>query len=189
MLKDKIILLYGIKNDRLEVIKRVAFAHGFEIREVKEDQLNCRVSNLIEDSKCSSDEFKVKDFSFDEDFEYMLFVNIHDELLYNFLSEIKKEGVYIPHKAVLTETNKKWPLSYLMNENKEEHKVMSLYGQLRKAISVADGLLEKTKDTQLKEVLDRAQDYLQPREFEFEELRDVYNTLAQRINDLLSQNR
>lgn len=184
----KFILMYGIKNERLDILRRVADKYEFGLRSIEDHEVDLKVSRILEGKSEKPEDF-VFDDSLGDDFEYMLFVNIHDELLYNFLEEIKKEGVYIPHKAVLTETNRNWPLRYLMNENKEEHKVMSLYGQLRKAMNVGVGLLEKTQDQELEEILERAQDYFHPREFEFEELRDIYNTLAQRINDLLAKER
>lgn len=189
-MEDKrLLFIYGIKNDRLEIIERVAFAHGFGVREIGEEQLDWKVSDILDGQGEPDDGVRSSNITFDDDFEYMLFVNIHDELLYNFLEEIKKEGVYVPHKAVLTETNKNWPLSYLMNENKEEHKVMSLYSQLRKVMGVGQGLIEKTHDEELIGIMEEAQDYFHPREFEFEELRDIYNRLAQKINELLSQQR
>lgn len=184
---DKYILIYGIKGERLDTLQRIAFAHGFGIRQIEEHEIDLKVSQLLDGQVNPKPEDFVFEDKLGEDFEYMLFVNIHDEILYNFLEEIKKDGVYIPHKAVLTETNKNWPLSFLMEENKEEHKVMTLYGQLRKIMGVGVGLVDETNDSKLKEILVEAEDYFHPREFEFEELRDIYNKLAQRINDLLEE--
>lgn len=189
MLEKRYLLIYGFKGERLDILERIAFAHGFRIRQIEDFELELKVSDLL-DGKVNE---KPQDFVFvddlGQDFEYILFVNIHDEILYNFIEELKKDGVYVPHKAVLTKTNVNWPIKHLMHENKEEHKVMTLYGQLRKVMRVGIGLVEKTNDPLLKEILLEAEDYFHPREFEFEELRDIYNKLAQRINELLAQER
>lgn len=189
MTDKKKLLIYGIKGDRLETFERISFSYGYEIREIEDFELDFKVKDLLADKVNSRpDDYEFVD-DFGEDFEYMLLVNIHDEELYKFLEELKADGVYIPHKAVLTQTNINWPLRHLMKENMEEHKVMSVYGQLRRILPVAHSLAEKTDDTLIKQILIEAEDYFHPREFEFEELRDIYNKLASRINELLDQDR
>lgn len=189
MTDNKKLLIYGIKGERLDGFERISFSYGYEIREIKDFELDFKVKDLLANTSNERPNDFVFDDEFGQDFEYMLLVNIHDEELYNFLEELKANGIYIPHKAVLTKTNINWPLRHLMKENMEEHKVMSVYGQLRRILPVGHSLVEKTDDKLLKEILVEAEDYFHPREFEFEELRDIYNKLASRINELLDQDR
>lgn len=186
---DKYILIYGIKGDRLEKLERVAFAHGFGLREIQDFELDLKVRDLLDGNKNEKPEDFIFEDRLGDDFEYMLFVNIKDEQLYKFLDEIKAEGVYIPHKAVLTENNINWPLFYLMNENKEEHKVMTVYGQLRKIMGIGANLQKDIDDPELDTIMQDAQDYFHPREFEFEELQSIYNRLAIKINTILEERR
>ncbi|MDO5027183.1 MAG: DUF3783 domain-containing protein [Tissierellia bacterium] len=187
MKEEKFILIYGIKGERLEILERVASDHKFGLRPIRDYELDLKVSEILENKERDfGDLGEIKGI---EDFEYMLFANIHDQELYNFLEDIKGQGVYIAHKAVLTKTNVNWTLRYLINENKEEHVVMTLYGQLIKAMKVARGLLEETKDQELEGLMERAEGYMQPREFDFDELKEIYNSLALRINQLLDQRR
>lgn len=182
---EKNIIFYGIKGERFETLERISFAYGFGLREVQDYEIDMKVGDIIDGVKLEKPENFIYEDKLGDDFEYMLFVNIKDDELYKFLDEIKASGVYVPHKAVLTANNINWPLSYLMNENKEEHKVMGVYGELRKIMKIGAQLAEETNDPQLKDILVEAEDYFHPREFEFEELKDIYNRLATKINEIL----
>lgn len=187
MREEKIILIYGIEGDRLEILSEVASDHGFGLRPIMDYELDMKVSEVLASE--AKDYGDLGQENGIDDFEYMLFANIHDQDLYTFLDDIKGKGVYIAHKAVLTKTNVNWTLRFLINENREEHKVMTVYGQLGQAMKVAQGLLEETGDKKLEDLMLRAEDYMHPREFDFDELREIYNGLAMRINQLLQERR
>lgn len=182
-------LIYGIEGDRRDILERVAFGRGFGIRPIEDHELDLRVHQLLDGQVNERPENFKQEHDLGDDFEYILFVNIKDKALYAFLDELKDNDVYIPHKAILTETNLKWPLYFLMEENKEEHRVMTLYGQLRNVMRMATSLADDTKDHELIDLLDEAQHFFEPREFEFDELRDIYNRLATRVNEIIQERR
>lgn len=55
----------------------------------------------------------------------LLFCGLSNAVLDQFLGELKKRGIRIPLKAVLTESNAAWPLSKLYTELKGEHSLMT----------------------------------------------------------------
>ena len=180
---DKIILTYGIKPDRYKKFKDFSLKKGFRVLEVKTEESNNSVGNLLEGSKLSVD----KDL-LDIDIEFLLFANIKDDELYGFLGELKERDLYFPNKAVLTQTNINWTLRKLLIENKEEHIVMGIYSNLRRAIAVGNKLIQEGRgDKELNILLENGKNYLNPREFDFDELKLVYNSLAEKINILIGR--
>lgn len=186
MQDNKYMLVYGIKGDRKEIFENVSAGHGFGIRYIEDHEIDHKVGDLLDGKINEKPEGFVFDKDLGDDYEFVLFVNIKDDFLYNFIGDLKEKGIYIPHKAVLTKMNVNWTLDYLMNENREEHKVMTLFGRLRSLMGLGAQIYEETEDPELKQILQDSEDYFHPREFEFEELRDVYNRLAVKVNELLA---
>lgn len=180
-------LVYGLKGDRKNIFERVSDERQFGIRYIEDHELDKKVHELLDGQTHEVPSDFVMDKDLGDDFEYVLFVNIKDDDLYGFIKDLKEEGIYIPHKAILTKMNVNWPLIFLMNENKEEHKVMTLFGRLRNLMQMGAQAYEETGDEELKNLLIESEEYFHPREFEIEELSEVYNKLAIKLNKLKAE--
>lgn len=179
--KEKIIIIYNIKNERLEIVKKLAKEKQFEIIEVEDNQTYCVVEDILnkDTSHC------IDNSATNIDMEFLLFVNIVNDELYGFIDELKKENLYFPNKAILTPTNLKWKLRRLLAENKEEHIVMTMFTNLRRAMKRAQILVENDEsDEELLELMEEAKHYLNPREFDFDEMKSIHNRLAIKVNEL-----
>lgn len=177
--KEQFMLIYGIKGERLEKFTQMANQYKYGIIEAKDNQLESKVGALIGEKGYEIVESKNEPY----DIEFILFVNIKNDDLYNFIQDLKDVGLYFPNKALLTKNNMNWTLKYLFGENKLEHEVMSLYTQLRKASAVAEELIKAGQGNEkLEKALEMAEDYMHPQEFNFEELKNIYNNLAIEVN-------
>ena len=56
--------------------------------------------------------------------EFMLLCGLGERQLDRLLAAMRRAGVYVPYKAVLTEYNKEWKLCKLMEEVAQEHELM-----------------------------------------------------------------
>lgn len=179
---EKKILVYGVYDDRLYNLKSHISDFGYSIVEVPFDCANSLVKDLVDGNFNEKNSTKI-------DMEFLLFVNIKDDELYNFLAKLRENKLYFPHKAILTQTNMNWSLIKLLSENKEEHAVMTVYGNLRRALALAEKFKKENKcDKDLEELVEIANDYFHPREFDFEELKTIYNNLAAKLNSITVEN-
>lgn len=179
-MNKKKVMVYGVKGERLNKLSTHIRDNNFDIKIINNDEIDNIVDDLV------NDKIDLQKSDNSEDMEFLLFVNIKDDLLYDFLAKLREDKLLFPHKAILTETNRKWKLRELLKENKEEHAIMTIYANLRRAIITAEKLLSQgNKDSELEIYLDKARDYISPREFDYDELKGVYNDLAVRVNFLL----
>lgn len=179
--KDKIIIVYGIDDNKLSVIEEVSRKFGYSIRQVKENETYCTIEEIIYDNteNCIVENTKPVDI------EFLLFVNILNEGLYDFIGELKSKGLYFPNKAILTPTNLKWKLRRLLSENKEEHVVMMMFTNLKRAMIKAQKIVDnESHDEELLGIMEQAKRYLNPREFDFDEIKNIHNKLAMKVNSL-----
>ena len=56
--------------------------------------------------------------------EFMLLCGLGNQQLDRLLAAMRRAGVYVPYKAVLTEYNKEWKLCKLIEEVAREHELM-----------------------------------------------------------------
>ena len=56
--------------------------------------------------------------------EFMLLCGLGNQQLDRLLAAMRRAGVYVPYKAVLTEYNKEWKLCKLIEEVAQEHELM-----------------------------------------------------------------
>ena len=56
--------------------------------------------------------------------EFMLLCGLGERQLDRLLAAMRRAGVYVPYKAVLTEYNKEWELCKLIEEVAREHELM-----------------------------------------------------------------
>lgn len=182
---EKIVLTYGIIESKLEKIKEVSNQYNYRIINILDNQTFCNVEDLIFEN---TQDCIVNDAEPIE-IEFLLFVNIRDDALYDFIADLKKIGMYFPNKAILTPTNLKWKLRRLLAENKEEHTIMNMFTNLRRAMKKANIIKNENKhDQELIEIMEKAEHYLNPREFDFDEMKEIHNKLAIKVNNLGAMN-
>lgn len=180
---EQIILVYNIAGERRDQVYKHANDFSFRIIEINDEQTYCKVEDLIYEN---SDHCLVKDAS-EIDMEFLLFVNIINDDLYDFIGALKKDGLFFVNKAILTETSKDWKLRRLLAENKEEHVVMTMFTNLRRAMKKAEILRNQDNfDDELIDLMNEAKQYLNPREFDFDEIKSIHNRLANKVNTLAS---
>lgn len=178
---EKIILVYNLKGERFKKFKIEADRYNYRIITVEDEETFCKVEDLIFENSdhCINEE------ATEVDIEFLLFINIVNDDLYGFIADLKKEGLYFPNKAILTETNLQWKLRRLLSENKEEHVIMTMFFNLRHAMRKAQTIVEKENhDDHLLELMERAKHYMNPREFDFDEMKEIHNELAHKVNEL-----
>ena len=56
--------------------------------------------------------------------EFMLLCGLGERQLDRLLAAMRRAGVYVPYKAVLTEYNREWKLCKLIEEVEQEHELM-----------------------------------------------------------------
>lgn len=179
--KEQMIIVYGLKNERFNTFSKVASEYGYRIIEVEDNQTYCVIEDLINEDTNHC----IKEDATPVDIEFILFINILNDDLYDFIRDLKEENIYLPNKAILTKTNIKWKLRRLLAENKEEHLVMTMFTNLRRAMKKAQILKDNDKhDDELVDIMDKAQNYLHPREFDFDEMKNIHNELALKVNEL-----
>lgn len=179
--KEQIIIIYGIDDNKLSEIKKVNKKYNYSIIKVKDNETYCTVEDIIfsNTEKCYIEDTEPIDI------EFLLFVNIINEGLYDFIADLKTIGLYFPNKAILTPTNLKWKLRRLLAENKEEHVVMTMFTNLKRAMIKAQQIVDNNlHDEELVNIMEKAKHYLNPREFDFDEMKNIHNTLARKVNSL-----
>ena len=58
--------------------------------------------------------------------EFMLLCGLGNQQLDRLLAAMRRAGVYVPYKAVLTEYNKEWKLCKLVEEVAQDHELMKV---------------------------------------------------------------
>lgn len=178
---EQIVLIYNIKGERFSTVERLAQIRGYRLINISDNQVLCRVEDIIfgNTKDCEIIETEVINM------EFLLFVNILNDDLYGYIGELKQEGLYFPNKAILTKMNSNWQFRRLLVENKEEHAVMTMFTNLRRAMKKATAIVEENKhDDELIEIMDHAKHFLNPREFDFDEMKEIHNKLANKVNSL-----
>lgn len=142
------LLVYGITNEKLAFIKDLAGSFQIPIRVVSEEETLYTAGCLAGLEDADQRKFVKEDFP--EDIEFLLFCQLDRKTLYNFIDQAKENGYVFPHKAILTETTKNWPFSYLLGHIAQEHKLSQAYQRLGKKIKNLNqknqGLIQEAKD-------------------------------------------
>lgn len=143
---DKKILVYGI-DDKRDVISEISKNFDIEVKFLDESDLSQKLGYLF-----GIDGFeKEANENLTEDLDFFIFSDFDRELLREYLIELNKKNVLVPHKAVLTDTNKNWTLFYLMDHIKDEHEMVGKFRELGALVKRADVLIkENPEDLDLK---------------------------------------
>lgn len=114
------LICYGFTGDRFQQLKAIAEDQGVGLRPVGDENLDKTVESLLLPPD-QLDNSQVQEIPSQGGYEYLLFAMDSQEKLYHFLDSLHEEGLYVPLKAGLTPNNIHWKLSYLIDQNREEH--------------------------------------------------------------------
>lgn len=167
------ILIYNMPENIKEFLKIESEKHDFEIIECDDSDLCTKISVLLKEE----DGEKIECAEEGVDINFLMINKFNNQILNRFLKDMQRENVYIPNKCVTTEHNINWPLKQLLLENKEEHEVMMIYKELAALRSQAIQLYKENDDDKLYETITEVTEYMQPKEFEKDELIRRFNHL------------
>ena len=145
----KKILLYGLGEEKTKITEKVAREFGIEINKIAKNNLDKKVGDLF------NLDLRENDIVEDEN-KLMVFSNFDRNILQDFLISLKKEGVMVDHKCVLTETNSNWTFAFLMGHIADEHRVVTKFRELGGLVKIALDRLEDDKDDELMDLVERA---------------------------------
>lgn len=118
------VLLYriGKENERDRTLRAVLHEKGLLTLDVTEAQLGETVGRLV-----STNATAVSDAPqcAVPETEFMLLCALGERQLDRLLAAMRRAGVAVPHKAVLTEQNRSWTLERLIREVVREHEALS----------------------------------------------------------------
>lgn len=145
----KKILLYGLEEEKTKITENVASEFGIEINKIAKKDLDKKVGELF------NLDLGENDLVEDEN-KLMVFSDFDRNILQDFLIALKKEGVMVDHKCVLTETNADWTFAFLMGHIADEHRVVMKFRELGGLVKIALDRLEDDKDDELMDLVEKA---------------------------------
>ena len=170
----KKILLYGLEEEKTKITENVASEFGIEINKVAKEDMNKKVGELFDldlrENSPVEDENKL-----------MVFSDFDRNILRDFLIALKKEGVMVDNKCVLTETNSAWTFAFLMGHIADEHRVVTKFRELGGLVKIALDRLENDKDDELMDLVERAIEN-KNKELDEEKLDSAIKDLREKLN-------
>ena len=145
----KKILLYGLEKEKTKITENVAREFGIEINKITKNNLDKKVGELF------NLDLRENEIEEGQD-QLMVFSDFDRNILQDFLIALKKEGVMVDHKCVLTETNENWTFAFLMGHIRDEHRVVTKFRELGGLVKIALDRLEDDKDDELMDLVERA---------------------------------
>lgn len=117
-------LLYhlGEETETGRTLRRVLAEQTLLALTVSENQLNMETNTLVT-SNCAPADGPVPDQP--PQIPFMLLCSLGDRQLDRLLAAMRRAGVSIPYKAVLTEHNRTWTFKKLVEEVAREHRALS----------------------------------------------------------------
>ena len=170
----KKILLYGLENEKTKITENVANEFGIEINKIAKKDLDKKVGDLF------NLDLGENDLVEDEN-KLMVFSDFDRNILQDFLIALKKEGVMVDHKCVLTKTNADWTFAFLMGHIADEHRVVTKFRELGGLVKIALDRLENDRDDQLMDLVERAIEN-KNRELDEEKLDSAIKDLREKLN-------
>ena len=145
----KKILLYGLEEEKTKITENVAREFGIEINKITKNNLDKKVGELFNLDLGENEIEEGQD-------QLMVFSDFDRNILQDFLIALKKGGVMVDHKCVLTETNENWTFAFLMGHIRDEHRVVTKFRELGGLVKIALDRLEDDKDDELMDLVERA---------------------------------
>lgn len=116
----RVILAANLSDERLELLKTAADAHGAQLTVV--DDAERSICSLLGDPSGCDD--KAGSYPVTKD-ECLLFAGFDRGALNETLDTLRAVGLEIPLKAMYTPNNRRWSFAHLINELKKEHRYMN----------------------------------------------------------------
>ena len=170
----KKILLYGLEEDKTKITENVAREFGIEINKIAKNNLDKKVGDLFDLDLTEND-------IVEDENKLMVFSNFDRNILQDFLIALKKDGVMVDHKCVLTETNSNWTFAFLMGHIRDEHRVVTKFRELGGLVKIALDRLEDDKDEELMDLVERAIEN-KNRELDEEKLDSAIKDLREKLD-------
>ncbi|MDU5535427.1 MAG: DUF3783 domain-containing protein [Anaerococcus sp.] len=184
------VLLYNVnENYDIEKFELLAIKNKVQIIRAEKEDSDQYIGYLL-----GYDGFKKRDTQLemdpDLDFPFILFVNFDRDQLFEFLDQMRENGLAIQHKAGETENNVKWTLRELLIENDREGKMMGLIHKINSLVERASFLKKQYgEDKKLAELIDEMQAYFDDSSlFEFEVAKNYYEKLKEEVKRVESEN-
>lgn len=185
-MKTPYIICYGFRGDRFEKLKDLATRSGFGLRPVSDEEFSMTVEDLMVEGPIDND--RVREPVAERDLEHELFVGMGGEALSDFLDLCQEEDFYIPLKAGLTETNRKWTYANLVEENAQEHEFMKRMTLAQKGLVVARALHEEEADEEVMALAKEMEAFLDdPKEEDIPYFDDLYPRFMNKVQALLKE--
>lgn len=130
--QKEMVLLYNIKNKPFTPkLKTILLRLGIRIKAIEPQQFGCPINSLVSKSAPAAPLAETDQTPFTD--EMMVMVGLTNARLDVFLKALRKEGIRIPLKAILTPLNGTWNSYELHDELVREHeKMMELAEQQQK---------------------------------------------------------
>ncbi len=170
----KKILLYGLENEKTKITEKVANEFGIEINKIAKKDLDKKVGDLFNLDLTEND-------LVEDENKLMVFSDFDRNILQDFLIALKKEGVIVDHKCVLTKTNADWTFAFLMGHIADEHRVVTKFRELGGLVKIALDRLEDDKDDELMDLVERAIEN-KNRELDEKKLDSAIKDLREKLN-------
>lgn len=174
------VLLYNIASDyEKEKFEALCKEDNIGIIEVDKESIDQKVGYLLGlEGYEKSEEILEEDPSLD--FPFILFVGFERNQLFDFLDDMRKNGLSIQHKANETENNVRWTLRELLIENDKEGKTMGLIHRINGLTQRYDQLKEEYgKDEKIENLIAEMQNYFNDQSiFELEVAEQYLNKLV-----------
>ncbi|WBW50089.1 DUF3783 domain-containing protein [Peptoniphilus equinus] len=142
---NKQFFYYGFSPEREAVLQAIAASFDIDAMAIDDEDTNQKVGYIFGMEGFERTEGDGEAHSA----EFVIFSSFDRNEMGQFLMALKEEGIVIPFKCVLTETNAAWTLSYLMAHVADEHETVLMYNDLSKLIKQAQGALDQNYDEAL----------------------------------------
>ncbi|MFR9276844.1 MAG: DUF3783 domain-containing protein [Peptoniphilus senegalensis] len=170
----KKILLYGLEEEKTKITEKVASEFGIEINKVAKEDMEKKVGDLFYlDLR--------ENFPVEDENKLMVFSDFDRNILRDFLIALKKEGVMLDNKCVLTETNANWTFAFLLGHIADEHRVVTKFRKLGGLVKIALDRLEDDRDDQLMDLVEKAIEN-KNRELDEKKLDSAIKELREKLN-------
>lgn len=184
------VLLYNIDKDYdLEKFELLAMKNNVKIIRAEKEDNDQYVGYLLGHEGYEKRDAKLEDDP-SIDFPFILFENFERNQLFDFLDQMRENGLAIQHKAGETENNVKWTLRELLIENNREAKMMGLIHRINSLVEKALALKDQHgEDEKLAKLIEDMQAYFDDSTmFELEVAKEYYQKLAEEVKRVEEEN-
>ena len=152
---SKKLIYLGFSEEEKRILTELCKDFEIKARELKKEDYNEKIGYLLGiDNFKHNEDINKNDFS---QIQFALFSDFDRDYMKRFLLELKERGLVISHKAVQTQKNIDWTLSYLLKHIEDERRLLIKFKNLGILVKKAQNLIEEDESKKdLKILLDRA---------------------------------